>query len=332
MKKRILSFILLTTMVVSLLAGCGSKETSNDVTNTQTTENSVISESILDIELETESVTEEIEATEVVEETTETQQEQTGETEQTTVTYTFEDLQATMYAKQSVNVRSLPSTDGEKLGALSYAQEVNVTGKCVETGWYRIDFNGSVGYVSNNYLVSEKPQEQPETPSEPTEPSQPSGRYGGYWDYIGGEAIYTGATLYTNATYGTSFTVPSTSQVYRDDHPNVVNCKSPIILTMCYPSNADITLILTFAKNGNTETEALEDWRTTWGYSLWTCSDIYTTDIGGNTYYCMEATSPNGSSNELMLARQTGGKVIVYRLTSNSTKVTTDTARNYILY
>lgn len=182
-------------------------------------------------------------------------------------------------------------------------------------------------------ITTQTPTTTPDNSGTTNESTTNSGRYGGSWDYVDAvQSIYTGATLYTNATYGTSFTIPSTSQVYRDDHPNVVNCNTPIILTMCYPSNVDITLKLTFATNGNTETEALEAWRTIWGYSLWTCSDIYTTNIGGNTYYCMEATSPNGSSNELMLARQTGGKVIIYKLVSNSTKVTVDTAKEYILY
>lgn len=331
MKKKLIATLLLVTMTLSLLVGCGSdKETSNnDVPNTETTKNMTISESVEDTEeIETEIVTEIIEETE-------TQQEQTETTETTTPTYTYADMSQTMYAKQSVNVRNLPSTDGEKLGGLSYAQEVSVTGQCVETQWYRIEFNGGVGYVSNNYLVAEKPVEQTTTTGNgggSTNGGTASGRYGGYWDYVGvgDDSLYTGATLYTNTTYGTSFTVPSTSLVYRDDHPNVYN--NPLKLTYCYPADTDIVLSLLFARVGNTETEALEDLRISWGYSFWTCSDIYTTNIGGNTYYCMEATSPNGHSNELMLARQTGGKVIVYHLTSNSTKMTVDIAKQYILY
>lgn len=85
--------------------------------------------------------------------------------------YTFTNCEAVMYAKSSVNVRNLPSTDGDKLGGLSKGQEVTVTGQCNETGWYRIEFNNSIGYVSNSYLVNDKPVE--ETPTEPTEPSQP---------------------------------------------------------------------------------------------------------------------------------------------------------------
>lgn len=73
--------------------------------------------------------------------------------------YTYTELDKTMYAKQSVNVRNLPSEDGEKLGGLSFAQEIKVTGQCNETNWYRIEFEESVAYVNNDYLQDEKPEE-----------------------------------------------------------------------------------------------------------------------------------------------------------------------------
>lgn len=68
------------------------------------------------------------------------------------VTYTFTDLSATMYATSNVNVRSMPSTDGTRLGALSKNQSVTVTGQCNETGWYRIVYNDAEAFVSNKYL------------------------------------------------------------------------------------------------------------------------------------------------------------------------------------
>ena len=82
--------------------------------------------------------------------------------------YSYSDMNQTMYASQSVNVRNLPSTDGDKVGGLSAAQAVAVTGKCNETGWYRIEYNGGEAFVSDSYLVNEKPVQQ-----EPT--TQPSG-------------------------------------------------------------------------------------------------------------------------------------------------------------
>lgn len=86
------------------------------------------------------------------------------------LTYSFTDMDATMYAQQTVNVRSLPNTDGEKLGSLSTNDEVKVTGQCVETGWYRFELDGTVAYASNSYLGNDKVVEQPkaEAPAQAT--------------------------------------------------------------------------------------------------------------------------------------------------------------------
>ena len=71
--------------------------------------------------------------------------------------YTYSELSQTMYAKSAVNVRDLPSTDGKKIGSLKASQEITVTGKCDQTGWYRFKLNNTTGYVSDKYIVSEKP-------------------------------------------------------------------------------------------------------------------------------------------------------------------------------
>ena len=83
--------------------------------------------------------------------------------EGTMLTYTFNDMSATKYAKSTVNVRNLPDTDGEKVGSLSMNQEVAVTGQCNETGWYRIEFDGNTAYVSDSYLVDNKIETQTES-------------------------------------------------------------------------------------------------------------------------------------------------------------------------
>ena len=69
--------------------------------------------------------------------------------------YTYTDMEVTMYAQQTVNVRDLPSTDGNKVGSLSTNDEVKVTGQA-DTGWNRIEYNGNVAYVSNSYLGDSK--------------------------------------------------------------------------------------------------------------------------------------------------------------------------------
>ena len=65
-------------------------------------------------------------------------------------------LNTPMYSTGDVNVRKGPSTDYEKIGALALNQEVKVTGQSKSTGWYRIEFNGGDGYVSNSLLANEK--------------------------------------------------------------------------------------------------------------------------------------------------------------------------------
>ncbi len=74
--------------------------------------------------------------------------------------FTFEDIDAVKYAKDTVNVRDLPSLDGEKLGSFKQNDEVKVTGRCVETGWWRFEYKGKTGYCNGNYLVDEKVEQQ----------------------------------------------------------------------------------------------------------------------------------------------------------------------------
>ncbi len=170
MKKKVL--IILTCIIATmLLASCGAKQSEGNETerleNTeQTTEGTEETPS-------TEVVTPETPSTEdtTPSETPAPQPSETPEPEKPA--YTFTELNKTMYAKSSVNVRTLPLADGEKVGSLSKGQEVKVTGQCNETGWYRISLNGVTCYVSNNYLVDTKPVE--ETPAPPSTPDVPSG-------------------------------------------------------------------------------------------------------------------------------------------------------------
>ena len=80
--------------------------------------------------------------------------------------FTVTEVTATKYATQSVNVRSGPSTDYDKIGGLTTNQEVQVTGQA-STGWWRIQYNGSEAYVSDKYLSDEKVEKPAasETPS-----------------------------------------------------------------------------------------------------------------------------------------------------------------------
>lgn len=151
-----------------MLTACGSKETANtettSVTATETT-------SVESTEMTTTEAAVAEPVTEPTVEPTEAPTETPAESpapavestaapvESTAVStgYTYSELSQTMYAKSAVNIRDLPSTDGKKIGSLKASQEIVVTGKCDQTGWYRFDLNGTIGYVSDKYIVSEKP-------------------------------------------------------------------------------------------------------------------------------------------------------------------------------
>ena len=149
-----------------MLTACGSKETtSNETASTETT--SVESTEMAPTEAAVAEPTVEpaVEPTaEPTEAPTETAPASTVkptaapvETTAVSTGYTYSELSQTMYAKSAVNVRDLPSTDGKKIGSLKASQEITVTGKCDQTGWYRFDWNNTTGYVSDKYIVSEKP-------------------------------------------------------------------------------------------------------------------------------------------------------------------------------
>ena len=146
------------SLSMGTLVGCGNS--SNNVTVPET-EQVAVTETVEEVEAtETEEITEATEATEEAAETV-TESTETAEAEAPAVTAdpdgrTYEAMDKTMYAKSQVNVRSKASQDGEKLGALKANEEVKVTGRCNETGWYRISYAGNTGYVSDKYLTDTK--------------------------------------------------------------------------------------------------------------------------------------------------------------------------------
>ena len=173
MKKRLIG-LLFSVMLVFVCVGCGAESTTTEP-----------NEAVETTEITQESATEQTEkATATQEETAEptpdvkeeTSEETTAETEPETTEptetaepeqaeipttepvpqYTYTDMSATMFAQQTVNVRDLPDTSGNKVGSLSANDEIAITGKCNETGWYRFDYNGNVAYVSNKYVGDKK--------------------------------------------------------------------------------------------------------------------------------------------------------------------------------
>ncbi len=71
-------------------------------------------------------------------------------------------LDARLVALRNANVRSAPSTDGDKLDTLSSGTEVTVTGKVEGANWYRIAREGgSDGYVYAPLLGEPEPAAEP---------------------------------------------------------------------------------------------------------------------------------------------------------------------------
>lgn len=191
MKKRIYSILMVVVMTMALVA-CGTKAPSSPVNETveavsesseatsvpdseaveATSEPEQATEAPVDEVVEnTESVseTESAETASTPETSTEENSEAVSESDSEAVVepeFTVTEVTATKYATQSVNVRSGPSTDYDKIGGLTTNQEVQVTGQA-NTGWWRIQYNGGEAYVSDKYLADEKVEKPAasETPS-----------------------------------------------------------------------------------------------------------------------------------------------------------------------
>lgn len=95
--------------------------------------------------------------------------------------FVVKNISKTMYVSvnDSLNVRSGPDTSYSRLGALKRADEVQITG---ETGeWYRISYNGRVGYIKACYLSNTKPEpiKQPEPMEQPKQETSSVSSTGG---------------------------------------------------------------------------------------------------------------------------------------------------------
>ena len=72
--------------------------------------------------------------------------------------YTYKEMPSVdMWTTTGVNLRTLPSTEGERILVVGVGKKVVVTGQCNETGWYKVSFNGKSGYICNDYLSKTNP-------------------------------------------------------------------------------------------------------------------------------------------------------------------------------
>lgn len=104
---------------------------------------------------------------------TETPEEETLEEEAPVEVQLFTDVEETVYATGTVNIRSSWSSESEKLGSLSRGQSVTRTGTSIQgteaEGWSRVSLSdGTTAYISNKYLSTTKPEASKPQQSKPS--------------------------------------------------------------------------------------------------------------------------------------------------------------------
>ena len=89
-----------------------------------------------------------------------------------------------LYATANVNMRDLPDVSGNKIGSLSYGEEVTATGTVKEFNgiacyWLEVRTSkGLTGFVNGGYLVEERPNTNTNTTNSQTGQSGQSGQTG----------------------------------------------------------------------------------------------------------------------------------------------------------
>ena len=253
MKKKIL-LLLLGVVLVYGCVGCGSENTTPEKNETATAmtreENTseqieevtempeetkeqvpkVIKESGEEVATETEKTEVTPEATTEPTETAEPEQVEKPETEPASQ-YTYTDMTATMYAQQTVNVRDLPDTNGNKVGSLSTNEEMTITGKCNETSWYRFEYNGSVAYVSDKYVGKNKVEAVQESANKADSPASKHW-YDGYEMY----------TWYDMGSYFFFLVPPTTSLQENTGYLNAADSDIRPKLEERYPGKSAVSV------------------------------------------------------------------------------------------
>lgn len=151
MEKKNIAALIVTGAMVLGLSACGTNgATSDNADNSQNTSTPAITEPV-----DASSQTQEVEKTTPdTAETTPVSQEETPVPEE--VGPKFTEVNETVYATTSVNVRSSYSADSNKVGSLSAGASATRTG-VGDNGWSRIVYGDSMAYVSSDYLSTTKP-------------------------------------------------------------------------------------------------------------------------------------------------------------------------------
>lgn len=170
--KKALILGLSLSLALSLTACGGSNNNAAD--NNQDTSTPEVSQSVETAAPDVEQATQTTQETtpETTPETEQPSQEENPVPEETGPKFT--EVNETVYATTSVNVRASYSADSDKVGSLSSGASVTRTG-VGDNGWSRIIYNGNEAYVSSDYLTTTKPTSGSTQTSKPsTNTSKPS--------------------------------------------------------------------------------------------------------------------------------------------------------------
>ena len=131
----------------------------------------------------------------------------------TSPTITFTDVNETVYATGTVNVRSGPSTDNKKLGQLKKGDSVKRTG-VGDNGWSRVEYEEKTAYVFTAYLSTKNPTSKKPSPNKPTDPNAKEEEYVGRADTETGISWDGKSPIIYTYTDGTTGTVPKEGATY----------------------------------------------------------------------------------------------------------------------
>ena len=248
MKRRLLG-ILLGVMLGSVCVSCGAENTTTEPTTeaVETTTTTIEQSEVTDTPEETTSTPEATEeaSEEAVTETEPTEtvvpeptEEPTPEPEPQAI-YTYTDVSATMYAQQTVNVRDLPDTSGNKVGSLSTNDEIAITGQCNETSWYRFEYNGSVAYVSNKYVDENKVEVQQQATADNGGEQANNGNSTGAKHWYDGYEMYT---WYDMGSYFFFLVPPTTTLQENTGYLNAASNDIIPILEERYPGKSAVSV------------------------------------------------------------------------------------------
>ena len=246
MHKRLLIILTTITLSTALLVGCGNKQeeipqaTTEEIAPEQTEEETTPPTEIVEPTPEATAEPVEEATTEPETETTETVTPEPTEepTPEPQAIYTYTDMSDTMYAQQTVNVRDLPDTSGNKIGSLSTNDEITISGQCNETSWYRFEYNGSVAYVSNKYVGENKVEIQ-QAPTDNGSEQANSGSSAGATHWYDGYEMYT---WYDMGSYFFFLVPPTTTLQENTGYLNAASNDIKPILEERYPGKSAVSV------------------------------------------------------------------------------------------